>query len=172
MLNEKDGARAWDTGVIERELVLSRVIDAPRQLVFSVWSDPEHLTRWFSPEGFKSETHEIDLRVGGRWRFTYVGSDGKRYDNRITFLQIESPCLLEFDHGPDKDDAPDRFRVLVTFDEQSDGKTVLTFRQLHPTKARRDSVLAFGAVEIGYGTLAKLDHYVSTLRRPDSRKQV
>lgn len=85
-----------------------------------------------------------------------VGANGLRYDNRMTFLRIERPFLIEVDHGSDKDEDPGKFRMLVTFDEQSDGKTVLTLRQMHPTRARRSEVIAFGAVEYGGQTLDKL----------------
>jgi len=149
---------------LDREIVLSRVVAAPRELVFKVWTDPQHLPKWFGPEGFRVETQEIDIRVGGRWRFVFVGPDGKRYDNRMVFLKIEPPRLLEMDHGSDKDDDPARFRVIVTFDEQSNGKTVVTLRQLHPTKAQRDAKISFGAVEFGHQTLEKLARHVSGLK--------
>ncbi len=152
---------AWS---LDREIVLSRVIAAPRSLVFKVWTDPEHLPKWFGPAGFKVETQEIDIRIGGRWRFVFTAPDGTRYDNRMVFLKIEAPRLLEMDHGTDKDDDPGRFRVTVTFDEQSDGKTVLTLRQLHPTKAQRDAGIGFGAVEYGYQTLDKLAGHVAAMK--------
>jgi hypothetical protein len=57
-----------------------------------------------------------------------------------------------------------RFRTTITFDEQSDGKTVITPRQLHPTKAQRDATIGFGAVEYGYQTLEKLARHVESLR--------
>ena len=151
------------TWALDREIVLSRVIAAPRSLVFKAWTDPEHLPRWFGPAGFKVETQEIDIRVGGRWRFVFTGPDGTRYDNRIVFPKVEAPRLLEMDHGQDKDDDPGRFRVIVTFDEQSDGKTVLTLRQLHPTKAQRDAGIGFGAVEFGYQTLDKLALHLAAM---------
>jgi uncharacterized protein YndB with AHSA1/START domain len=115
-----------DSWELDREIVLSRVIAAPRELVFKVWTDPQHLPMWFGPEGFKVETHEIDIRVGGQWRFVFVGQDGTRYDNRMVFLKIEPPHLLEMNHGADTDDDPNRFRTIVTFDEQSNGKTAST----------------------------------------------
>lgn len=149
---------AWETWPLDREIVLARVIDAPRESVFDAWTDPEQLAVWFGPKGLTIETHEIDVRVGGVWRFDMVGSD-VRYDNRMTFLRIDRPRLIEVDHGSDKDDDPGKFRMLVTFDEQTDGKTVLTLRQMHPTRARRDAGIGFGAVEFGYQTLDKLaDH--------------
>jgi len=79
----------------------------------------------------------------------------------MVFLKIDAPRLLELDHGSDKDDDPGKFRVIVTFDEQSDGKTVLTLRQLHPTKEQRDATIGFGAVEFGYQTLEKLAQHIA-----------
>jgi uncharacterized protein YndB with AHSA1/START domain len=154
---------ALDAWALDREIVLSRVISAPRALVFKAWSDPLHLPVWFGPAGFTVETQEIEIRVGGRWRFVLVAPDGTRYDSRMVFLKIDTPRLLEIDHGSDKDDDPGKFRVIVTFDEQSDGKTVVTLRQLHPTKEQRDATIGFGAVEFGYQTLEKLVQYVAAL---------
>ena len=145
---------------LDREIVITRVFDAPRELVFEAWTNPEHLNRWFGPKGFTLTTQEIDVRVGGRWRFVFHGPDGTDYDNRVVFVRIERPELLEFDHGTDRDDDPGRFRVTVTFDEQSNGKTVVTLRQLHPTKEQRDQTVAFGAVELGFQTLEKLAAYL------------
>lgn len=82
----------------------------------------------------------------------------------MVFLKIEPPRLLEMIHGADRDDDPNRFRTIITFDEQSNGKTVVTLRQLHPTKARRNSMIGFGAVEYGYQTLDKLAKHVETLK--------
>jgi uncharacterized protein YndB with AHSA1/START domain len=57
---------------LDREIVLSRVIDARRDVVFSAWTDPKHLPSWFGPTGFKIETKEIDICVGGLWRFDMI----------------------------------------------------------------------------------------------------
>jgi uncharacterized protein YndB with AHSA1/START domain len=159
-----DPNEARETWALEREIVLSRVLAAPRELVFRAWTDPEQLTRWFGPGGFETVSHEIDLRVGGRWRFDYIAPNGQRYSNRMQFLRIEPPWLLEIDHGSDRDDDPNRFRVTITFDEQADGQTVLTMRQLHPTKAQREACFGFNAVSIGYTTLDKLAAYLEGLR--------
>lgn len=150
------------TWSLDREIVLSRVINARRELVFAAWTDPRHLPQWFGPAGFKIENKEIDIRVGGTWRFDMVAPDGKRYTNRMVFRRIEVPSLIEIDHGSDKDNDPGMFRTTILFDQQSDGKTVLTMRQLHPTKAQRDAGIGFGAVEYGYQTLDKLARHVET----------
>ncbi len=149
---------------LDREIVLSRVIDARRDLVFSAWTDPQHLPIWFGPAGFQIETKEIDIRVGGLWRFDMIAPNGHRYTNRMQFRRIEQPTLIEFDHGVDSDEDPGQFRTTLIFDEQSDGKTVITLRQLHPTKARRDAGIGFGAVEYGYQTLDKLASHVEAMK--------
>jgi uncharacterized protein YndB with AHSA1/START domain len=152
-----DPQASWN---IEREIVLTRVIAAPRERVFAAWTDPKQVVQWFGPAGFKIETLEIDIREGGRWRFIYTGPDGTRWDNRKVYTRIDPPKLIEMEHGSDKDNDPARFRVIVTFEEQNDGKCVLTMRQLHPTVAQRNAGVGFGAVEFGYQTLDKLAKHV------------
>ncbi|PZQ63435.1 MAG: ATPase [Phenylobacterium zucineum] len=152
---------AWSEWPLDREIVLSRVIDAPRGLVYAAWSDPEQIQTWFGPEGLAIETREIDLRPGGVWRFDMVGDGGVRFGNRMVFLRMDAPALIEVEHGADEDEDPGRFRMLVTFDEQTNGKTVVTLRQMHPSKAMRDEKIGFGAVEYGGQTLDKLARHVA-----------
>ena len=157
---------AWASWPIDREIVFARVVDASRETVFRAWTDPAEIVQWFGPEGMSIETHEIDIRVGGVWRFDMVAPDGTRYGNRMEFLRIERPALLEVDHGGDAVDDPGKFRMLVTFDEQSNGKTVVTLRQMHPSKAQRDNKIGFGAVEYGAQTMNKLAAHLSASRVP------
>ncbi|HVH46688.1 MAG TPA: SRPBCC family protein [Labilithrix sp.] len=160
-MDAKSADLKWD---IERETVITRVFDAPRELVFKAWTDKDHIVKWFGPKGFSCTTHEIDIRVGGRWRFDMKSPDGKVFPNRMVFLEVKYPERLVIDHGSDKDDDPEKFRVIVTFDEQSDKKTVMTMRQLHPTVEQRKAKIAFGAVELGYQTLDKLAQHLASLR--------
>ncbi len=153
----------WKDWPVDREVVLTRLIDAPRAMVYAAWADPDQIQKWFGPEGFDIESAEIDISPGGVWRFDMVAPDGVRYTNRMVFLRLEAASLIEVEHGADQNDDPGRFRMRITFDEQGDGKTVLTLRQMHPSKARRDEVIAFGAVEYGGQTLAKLARHVAAL---------
>jgi uncharacterized protein YndB with AHSA1/START domain len=152
-----DARAAYTNGELDREIVLSRVIDAPRERVFRAWVEPERMFQWFGPSGFRCEVHQAsEAEVGAVWRFDMIAPDGRRYDNRMVFLEVTPFSRLVLDHGTDTDNDPTRFRVTLTFDAQSDGKTVLTLRQLHPTRAQRDGGIGFGAVELGYQTLDKL----------------
>jgi len=155
---------AWAAWPLDREIVFARVLEAPSEIVFEAWTDPEQLEAWFGPDGLSIQTHEIDVREGGLWRFDMVGSGGVRHDNRMIFLRIDRPRSIEVDYGSDKDDDPGRFRMLITFDEQSDGKTVLTMRQMHPTRAQREATIGFGAVEFGGQTLDKLAGHLRARR--------
>jgi uncharacterized protein YndB with AHSA1/START domain len=146
----------------EREIVLSRVIDAPKNLVFCAWTESGRIFKWFGPKGFRCEVRQQgEAKVGAVWRFDMIAPNGQRFDNRIIFREIIPNTKLVFDHGSDMDDDPKRFRVTLTFDEQGDGKTVLTLRQLHPSKTQRDATIGFGAVELGYQTLDKLAEYLA-----------
>ena len=97
--NASQNESPLSTWALDREIVLSRVINAPRELVFSAWADPRHLPEWFGPAGFKVETKSIDIRAGGLWRFDMIAPGGKRWESRIHFRRIERPHLIEFDHG-------------------------------------------------------------------------
>ena len=154
-----DAGKVRDNWALDREIVLSRVFDAPRELVFKAWTG-EHIGNWFGPKGCDIRTRERNVKVGGLWRFDMLMPNGQVYVSRVLFLEIREPELLVFDHGADVDDDPGRFRVILTFDVQGDGKTVLTLRQLHPSKAQREATIGFGAVELGYQTLDKLEAYL------------
>ncbi|WP_022697318.1 SRPBCC family protein [Euryhalocaulis caribicus] len=156
---------AWSDWPLDREIVLARVIDAPRDIVYSAWTDPDQIQAWFGPDGFSIETKEIDLKPGGVWRFDMVAPDGTRYTNKMVFIRMETPTLLEVEHGSDQDDDHGKFRMLVTFDEQSDGKTVITLRQMHPSREQRQNKIGFGAVEYGGQTLEKLARHIAAVPR-------
>ena len=145
---------------LEREIVLSRVFAAPRDLLWKAWTEKDQISQWFGPKGFVTTTHEMDARVGGAWRFEMRAADGTCYPNRVVYLDVTQPERLVYDHDSDEKDDPRKFRVIVTFEEQHDKKTVVTMRQLHPTKEHRDAGIAFGGVEFGYQTLDKLQEHL------------
>jgi uncharacterized protein YndB with AHSA1/START domain len=148
------------TWALDREIVLVRVLDAGRSAVFAAWTDADAFCQWFGPEGFTCTVREMDVRPGGRARFDMTSADGTVFTNRFDYLEVVPGEKLILDHGPDTDDDPSRFRVTITLDEQADGKTVLTLRQLHPTAEQRSTAIGFGAVELGLQTLNKLARHL------------
>ena len=146
----------------DRQIVTTRVIDGPRELVFKAWTDPRHLTRWFGPRGFTTTTRAFEFRPGGVWDFDMVGPDGTVYPNRIEWREIVPPERITFRQGGHEND-PDAFESTVTFADRA-GRTEITLRALLNSKAQRDYLAEhYRAVEGGRETLERLEEYVHEL---------
>ena len=144
----------------DREIVVTRLIEAPRELVFEAWTDPKHVDKWWGPRGFTTTTHEMDVRPGGEWRLTMHGPDGRDYKNHIVFDEIVKPERLVYRHVPEAGTEPVSFQTTVTFVAQGD-HTLLTMRGLFASaKARADVVEKYGALEGAHQTIARLAEYV------------
>jgi uncharacterized protein YndB with AHSA1/START domain len=134
-----------------REIVSTRVFDAPRELVFAAWTDPKGITKWWGPHGFTTTTHEMDVRPGGVWRHTMHGPDGVDYENEIVYMEVVNPERLTYDHV-----SRPLFHATVTFEDQG-GRTKLTLRMLFETAEEREWVAReHGAVEGAAQTLERL----------------
>ncbi len=158
--NPKPSAAA---NTADRELVFQRVFDAPRDLVFEVWTDPEHVAKWWGPNGFTTTIFEMDVRPGGNWRLVMHGPDGKDYKNRIVFLEVVKPERLVYKHQPEHGTEPVTFETTVTFAERG-GKTEMTFRMLFPTAEMHDHVVkTYGAIEGAKQTLGRLGEHVEKM---------
>jgi uncharacterized protein YndB with AHSA1/START domain len=145
----------------DRELVLTRVLNAPRERVWQAYTDPKELIQWWGPDGFTNTFHEIDIRPGGLWRFMMHGPDGTDYPNRILFHEVVKPELLTFTHG--SDEVPNQFEVTITFEEQ-DGKTKLTQRMIFPSAEElQKKIVRVGAIEKGNQTLDKLEKHLAKM---------
>jgi uncharacterized protein YndB with AHSA1/START domain len=149
-----------ESSTADREMVITRLLDAPRELVFDVWTDPNHIDQWWGPRGFRNTTSEMSARPGGMWRYVMHGPDGTDYDNRIVYREIVRPERLVYDHGSDVDNDPDMFHVTVTFEEQG-GKTKLTMRAVWKSAAAFAEVQKFGVVEGGNQTMDRLAEYLA-----------
>jgi uncharacterized protein YndB with AHSA1/START domain len=159
-MNERNSAA---TGTADREIVIARTFDAPRELVFDAWIDPKQIVQWWGPRGFTTTTHAMDVKPGGVWRFIMHGPDGTDYKNKIVFIEVVRPERLVYRHAGDEDSEPVRFHVTVTFAEQG-GKTRLTMRSLFETTEERDNVVnKYGAIEGGNQTLERLAGHLAKI---------
>ena len=146
-----------------RTIIGSRIFDAPRDLVFSAFTDPEHLAQWWGPNGFTTTTHSFEFRAGGVWRFVMHGPDGRDYQNRITFDEIVKPERIVYHHGGADDVEPVQFKTTVTFDDLG-GKTRLTWRGVFPSAEERARVIREYGADTGLvETMARLGGYVAAL---------
>src|SRR5260221_1884868 len=97
----------------DREIVISRVIDAPREPVFEAFTEVRHLSRWWGPEGFTTTTRSFEFRVGGVWDFVMHGPDGTDYQQWITWREIVPPARIALLHGEARGD-PKAFESVPT----------------------------------------------------------
>jgi uncharacterized protein YndB with AHSA1/START domain len=144
----------------DREIVISRVISAPRELVFEAFTEVRHLSRWWGPEGFTTTTRAFEFRVGGVWDFVMHGPHGTDYPEWISWTEIAPPDRIVLLHGESRGD-PNAFESVLTF--APDGAaTRVEMRTVFPTKELRDeAVEKYHAIEGGRQTLSKLAAYVT-----------
>ena len=155
-----------------RMIIGTRVFDAPRELVWQVWTDPKHLAQWWGPNGFSTTTSAYDARPGGVWRFVMHGPDGRDYQNRITFDEVVKPERLVYHHGGGDDVEPVQFRQTVIFEDLG-GRTRITWRGDFPTAAERNRVIRdYGADKGLVETLARLGDYMAAMASDQKRKGV
>ncbi|HTX54799.1 MAG TPA: SRPBCC domain-containing protein [Candidatus Baltobacteraceae bacterium] len=142
----------------DREIVISRVLDAPRELVWEAWTDPEQVVRWWGPNGFTTTNKRMDVRVGGVWEHVMHGPDGTDYPNKSVFKEVVKPERIVYSHGGGRPgDRGATFVCTWTFEVVEGNKTRLTIHQVYPSKEDRDRIVRdYGAIEGGKQTLGRL----------------
>ena len=146
------------------EMVITRVLRAPRELVWRAFTDPDYFANWWGPSGFSNTTQHMDFRVGGQWRYTMHGPDGRDYPNLIHFTQIQAPSRIAYRHSGTPDTEPVHFETLITLEPVGEGgnETNVTLRAIfHSKEARDHTVRDYGALEGGKQTLARLAEFVA-----------
>ena len=129
----------------DREVVVTRVVNAPRRLVFAAWTEPRHLQRWLTgPEGWTMPVCEIDLRPGGRWRYVYRKASGKEMTLTGSVLEVVPPdrFVTTESWGPEW---PDTVNTLVL--TESEGRTTIALTITYVSKEARDAALDTGAMD-------------------------
>ena len=145
----------------DMEVVFTRVVNAPRRVVFDAWTNPKHVPRWMlGPEGWTMPVCEIDLRVGGAWRFVWRKSDGMEMAMTGTYREVVPPERLVSTErwGPDW---PETVNAVVL--TEAAGQTTITLTITYPTKEARDAALATGMKEGMDPSYARLDSLLATL---------
>ena len=157
--NPRDG----DLTVSDREVVLTRILDAPRELIWEAWSDPVRLAKWWGPSGFSITIYKMDLRPGGVWESVMHGPDGTDYANNCVFVEVVRPerivyRLLGGGRLEDRDIQAESSWIFEARGEQ----TKLTLRMLFPTREARDRAAAiYKVTEGGNETIDRLARYLS-----------
>ena len=164
-----------NTGALEvttpsdREIVMTRVFDAPRHLVFDAWTNPKHLPRWMlGPEGWTMPVCEIDLRPGGTWRFVWRRSDGTEMEMRGRYREVMPPERLVSTESWGGD-WPETLNTLLLSEE--DGRTTVTNTILYPSKEARDAALKTGMKEGVAASYDRLAALLTSLGSPGMEKR-
>jgi len=155
----------------DRELMVTREFDAPRELLFEVWTDPKHLEQWYGPNGFRTETLSMDVRPGGVWRQIMHGPDGREYKNRVVYSEVAPPERLVYRHAGETDEEPVHHETTTTFDDLGEGRTRVSMRLVFPTAAELEFVVkTYGAEQGGVQTMERLAEHVAAM--PTARREV
>lgn len=146
-----------------REIVLARTFDAPRALVWKAATDPKHVPHWWGPRGFTLPVCEIDLRVGGSWRYVNRDRAGKDHPFKGIYLEIVPPLRIVQTEIYDVEPWSDSEAMVTTTLVERDGRTTLTVHVLHPSKEARDAYLN-ADMEKGAGeTYDRLEEYLAAM---------
>ena len=146
----------------DREIVITRVLGAPRELVWEAMTDPRQVVHWWGPRGFTTTIEKMDVRPGGEWKHVMRGPDGTEYPNESVFKEVVKPERIVFAHAGSRKGGPGvSFVSNWTFDVVETGKTRVTIRMVFPSATERDRVVnEFGAIEGGKQCLERLGEHL------------
>jgi uncharacterized protein YndB with AHSA1/START domain len=145
------------TSTSDREFIVEKLLNAPIELVWKVWTDPDHIKNWWGPTGFTNTIHKMEMKPGGVWDLVMHGPDGTDYKNKSIFKEIVKHERIVYDHvsGP-------KFTATITFTEQGD-KTLMRWQMVFDTAEEfQRTVKTFKADEGLKQNVIKLEDYLKT----------
>jgi len=151
-----------DSDTSDREIVITRIIHFPRELVWDAMTNPKHVVNWWGPRGFTTTIEKMEVKPGGTWKHVMRGPDGTNYPNKSTFTEVEKPARLVFVHSGSKVGGPGvNFVSTWTFNELAGNKTRVTIHMVFPSAEDRETVVkTYGAIEGGRQTLTRLAEFI------------
>jgi uncharacterized protein YndB with AHSA1/START domain len=154
-----------DLAASDCEFAVTRLLDAPRALVFVAWTRPEHVAAWWGPLGFTTTISEMNVRPGGRWRMAMHGTDGTDHPNEIVFDEVVPPARLVYTSTSGRPGgAVVRSQATILFADEG-GRTRVTMRERFDSAAARDQVIRdYGALERARQTLQRLADHLTIIR--------
>ena len=144
----------------DREIVVTREFDAPREIVFAAFTEREHIENWWLPKG--STTHEMSVKPGGVWRYSQPSPDGALNPYKVKFIEIDKPARLVYDFAADFENVQP-VRTSVTLEDQN-GKTNVTLQLLFATPADLENALKYGAIGGAKMALENVADYLAKLK--------
>lgn len=156
-----------ETVVEENKVTYKKYFDVPMDLLFEVWSKPEHLMEWWGPDGFTLTIKSLDFSNGGIWEFIMHGPDGHDYQNKIQFIEISKPHFILYQHlGDGEGDEDVNFQSRIIFEAAGEG-TNLIMEQIFYSKQELERVNEkYGAIEGGKQHVGNLAKYLERISKP------
>ena len=151
----------------DREIVMTRELNAPRDLVFEAHTSCEHMSRWWGPRKYEVVSCEIDFRPGGKWRIVHRGPDGEEYAFRGEYREIRRPERIVWTF--EFEGFPGQVSVETLSLEEHDGRTTLTTTSVYDAVEQRDGMLQSGMSDGARETFERLDEYLEELGRNAAR---
>ncbi|MEO6285854.1 MAG: SRPBCC family protein [Dyadobacter sp.] len=142
-----------------RELIMSRMLNAPVELVWEAWTNPEHIANWWGPDGFTNTITTMDMTVGGEWNLVMHGPDGTDYKNKNIFKEIIPFKKIVYEHV-----SSPKFTATIEFEEQGE-KTLINWQMLFESKEQFIQVVkTFKADEGLKQNIGKLNVYLEGMK--------
>ncbi len=139
-----------------RELSISRLINAPQELVWEAWTNPEHIRHWWGPVGFKSTISKMEVTEGGEWIFVMHGPDGTDYKNKHVYIKLEKPSLIIMRH-----ESFPPFVMTARF-EAKGTQTLVTLHSVFESASQLQEVIkVFKADEGMVQNITRMDEYIT-----------
>ncbi len=138
-----------------RELFIARLLNAPRELVWEVWTNPEHIANWWGPDGFSNTINKMDLQPGGEWNLVMHGPDGTDYKNKSIYKEVTEPERIVYEHV-----SATKFLASINFIEKGK-KTLIEWGMLFESTEQLEQVVkSFKADEGLKQNIEKLEKYL------------
>ena len=143
------------------EVSAVRILNAPRDIVWKVWTEPEHIAVWWGPAGFINTIEKMEVKPGGKWKFIMHGPDGVDYPNIVSYIEVKKPELLIYNHGDKEEER--FFQVTVRFEELGN-KTRLIWNSVFNSAEQLNKVVdEHNALEGLKQNIDKLEKYLENL---------
>lgn len=126
-----------------REMSISRLLNAPQELVWEAWTNPEHIKNWWGPEGFKNSISKMEVTEGGEWEFIMHGPDGTDYRNKHIYVQLEKPSKIVMQHV-----TTPKFVMTATF-EAKGNQTLVTLHSVFESAEQLQDVIKVFKADVG-----------------------
>ncbi|MEP7169334.1 MAG: SRPBCC family protein [Bacteroidota bacterium] len=143
-----------------RELSITRLINAPRELVWKMWTEPEHIKHWWGPNGFTNTIFKMDVKPGGEWEFIMHGPDGTDYKNKHIYKEVVKPERLVLMHVT----AP-KFEMEANFVEQGNKTLIIIKSQFESAEQLEEVIKVFKADEGLKQNMDKLETYLEKVSK-------